>query len=133
LLTQQKLQYRISELKGIFGMDFIAASSVTGSNLNMLRRRIASAVIDLTAGSDRSVKAALCEASDAVALTERHRKTVTDAIENIELAVVEIRAGTDETAAMLLRSACHQLSGVEHHCIDEKLLDRIFSRFCIGK
>jgi tRNA U34 5-carboxymethylaminomethyl modifying GTPase MnmE/TrmE len=34
---------------------------------------------------------------------------------------------------MMLRTAYNQLSDIEQHNIDEQVLDRIFSRFCIGK
>ena len=69
----------------------------------------------------------------SVALTERHKKAVTDAIENIAEAIKELKNDNDEVAAMMLRAAIQSLSGIEHEHIDEQLLDRIFSRFCIGK
>jgi tRNA U34 5-carboxymethylaminomethyl modifying GTPase MnmE/TrmE len=33
----------------------------------------------------------------------------------------------------MLRTACQSLSQIEQQHIDEQVLDRIFSRFCIGK
>ena len=40
--------------------------------------------------------------------------------------------GNDEIAAMMLRAAYQDLSNIEQN-IDEKILENIFSRFCIGK
>ena len=34
---------------------------------------------------------------------------------------------------MMIRSACQAIAQIEHQSIDEQVLDRIFSRFCIGK
>ena len=45
----------------------------------------------------------------------------------------EIRAGSMEIAAMLLRQAYESLGQLERENTSETLLDHIFSRFCIGK
>jgi len=34
---------------------------------------------------------------------------------------------------MLLRQVHQELGGLEHEHVDERILDVIFSRFCIGK
>jgi tRNA U34 5-carboxymethylaminomethyl modifying GTPase MnmE/TrmE len=68
-----------------------------------------------------------------VALTARHRQTVTEAIEQITQAMVEVNRGNEEIAVMMIRSACQALSQIEQQSIDEQVLDRIFRRFCIGK
>jgi tRNA U34 5-carboxymethylaminomethyl modifying GTPase MnmE/TrmE len=52
---------------------------------------------------------------------------------NLADAAEEINVGNDEVAAMLLRSAYEELGGLEKEDIDEAVLGRIFSRFCIGK
>jgi len=47
-----------------------------------------------------------------------------------------LKAGNDEVAAMMLRTAYNALSDIEQPRragVDEQILDRIFSRFCIGK
>ena len=69
----------------------------------------------------------------SIALTERHKQAVIGAIENIAEAIKELKDDNDEVAAMMLRAAIQPLSGIEHEHIDEQLLDRIFTRFCIGK
>jgi hypothetical protein len=69
-------------------------------------------------------------------------KDYPDGVGDLVQAVDELKAGNDEVAAMMLRSAHNQLSDIEQHNlgmvslsnhIDEQILDRIFSRFCIGK
>ena len=68
-----------------------------------------------------------------VVLTARHKQAVTEAIENITESVNELKAGSEEVTAMMLRATYQAISNIEQHRIDEQLLDRIFSHFCIGK
>ena len=58
---------------------------------------------------------------------------MTEAIENVRQAVTEVRRGNEEVVAMVIRAACEAISGIEQQHLDEQVLDRIFSRFCIGK
>jgi tRNA modification GTPase len=69
----------------------------------------------------------------ALALTARHRQAVTEAIESVRQSVAEVRRGNEEVAVMMIRSACQAISQIEQQSLDEQVLDRIFSRFCIGK
>jgi len=48
-------------------------------------------------------------------------------------AADRIKEDAVEVSAMLLRQAHQLLGGLEHEDISEKILDSIFSRFCIGK
>ncbi|MBA7643276.1 tRNA modification GTPase MnmE [subsurface metagenome] len=68
-----------------------------------------------------------------VALTARHRQAVTEAIENVSESINELKAGNDEVTAMMLRAAYQAVSDIEREHVDEKILENIFSRFCIGK
>ena len=68
----------------------------------------------------------------------RHRQAVTESIENISEAIIELKAGSDEVAAMILRAAHQRLCDIETAIgaaerADEQILEKIFSRFCIGK
>jgi tRNA U34 5-carboxymethylaminomethyl modifying GTPase MnmE/TrmE len=58
---------------------------------------------------------------------------VVEAIKNIEDACCELEKGSEEVAALALRSAIQNLSSFEAGHIDEAILETIFSRFCIGK
>ncbi len=66
-------------------------------------------------------------------LTARHRQAVSEAIANIGQAMSQIEQGAEEVAAAMIREACQALSEIEQQPIDEQILDRIFSRFCVGK
>ena len=73
------------------------------------------------------------DAPVSAALTSRHKLAVNTAIEEVNHAIEELRAGNDEVATMLMRSAYQKISSIEHEHIDEKILDKIFASFCIGK
>ncbi len=122
LVRADLLVEHTSRLKDLFGSRFVATSSKTGSGMEQLREAIDGAVIEVTAGS----------AGSGTALTARHRQAITEAIEDVGEASSEIKAGNDEVAAMMLRSAYQRISNIEQH-VDEQILENIFSRFCIGK
>ncbi len=86
-----------------------------------------------------------------IVLTARHRQAVNETIEHISEAITTltcgewkphtsvcggVRLGPNppwEITAMMLRAAYQALSDIKQQHIDEKILERIFSRFCIGK
>ena len=87
--------------------------------------------------SDRSVQPEIGNTERntkyGVALTARHKQAITEAIENIGESINELKAGNDEITAMMLRAAYQAVSNIEQETIDEQVLERIFSRFCVGK
>ncbi len=125
LLQAERLNQKIAELNKLFAARFVTTSALTGDGLGNLRRLIDSSIVRM--------RAAAGEAADRIAITERHRRMVQEAMKNLADAVEEINRGNDEVAAMMLRSAYEELSGLEREDIDEAILKRIFSRFCIGK
>jgi tRNA modification GTPase len=125
LLSAAGTAEKLKILKNNFGFDFIATSSKTSAGLEKLKELIQQNVIIQTSG--------IAEAAEKTALTERHRKVVIEAIRNIENASDELKKGNEEIAAFTLRSALQNLSGFEPQHLDEKILETIFSRFCIGK
>ncbi len=127
-LSNDVLTERRARLSEIFGVDFLATSAKTGTGVEVLRNIIDKKLIEMSVGS-----ANYTSHVSGVALTARHRQAAGEAIENITESVNELKAGSDEVAAMTLRAAFHALSTIEQHHIDEQILDRIFSRFCIGK
>jgi tRNA modification GTPase len=122
-IIENEFAGQLAKLNSLFGCDFIPISANTGLNLDKLKTEIAS---KLTHDAGRTTH-------DALSLTTRHRQALNNAIHDIVQAEKEIKAGSEELAAMMLRTAYNQLSNIEQHNIDEQLLDRIFSRFCIGK
>ena len=122
LLSGEELPRRIERLTGTFGAAFLPTSAKTGQGRQELLEAIAQSAI-------RNPQSAI----GSVALTARHRQAVTEALENIRQAVAEVRHGREEVAAMMIRAAHEALAQIEQQHLDEQILDRIFSRFCLGK
>jgi len=126
LLDKDVQAGRITDLNELFGAEFIAVSTVSGEQVELLRETIDRALTDRFKTPPASI----------VALTARHRKAVTEAIGNIDESICELNTGKDEVTAMLLRTAYQAVCDIERaggvH-IDEQILEQIFGRFCIGK
>jgi tRNA modification GTPase len=125
LLNVQALAECLAKLEGLFGEGFLAVSSKNGAGIEKLLREIDKKLVErfsVPAGSE-----------SVAALTARHKQTVTEAIENVSESVDELRAQNDEVAAMMLRAAYEALCAIERQHIDDKILENIFERFCIGK
>ncbi len=99
----------------------VYTSSVAGMGIDELCRKIEDCLI------------ATQPHSDLVAVTQRHVQAVCSAAENLESAGCEFADNHFETAALFLRAAMKDLTDMENEHIDEKILDGIFSRFCVGK
>jgi tRNA modification GTPase len=103
--------------------DAIATSAVTGAGLDELRCRLARLLADEG------------PAESAVGLTvERCAESIRAARESLERAVeLNAEAAGEELVAAEIRSALTELGKVVGAVYTEDILDRIFSRFCIGK
>ena len=72
--------------------------------------------------------------SDQQAVTQpRHLDAVRRAVRHLRDAVQTLDTYTPDMAATDLQAAQAALSEITGDCADEKLLDRIFSQFCVGK
>ncbi len=138
LLNNKAMAGRLTGLRGLFGADFLPASAITGAGIELLREAIDKEIGGLGLGS-RTLPFSE-NVQSLVALTARHRQAVTEAIENISGAIDGFRAESDEggaeVAAMMLRAAHQCICGIEQPGgadVDEQILERIFSRFCVGK
>lgn len=125
LLDAEKLREKGAELAKVFSMRAIMTSSKTGLGIDELAGAIENTVARQTAES--------AEAGERITINERHRSVVKKALAEAETARKEAGAGNGEVAAMLLRSGYEVLSQVEREDVNEAVLDRIFSGFCIGK
>ncbi|MFA5424126.1 MAG: GTPase [Phycisphaerae bacterium] len=125
LINKQDVPERLELLKNKFSMDFLPVSSINGLGLVRLTNIIDEKLLCTSDSTDAQ--------SAAVALTARHRQSVGDAVTNLAGAIEQLRIDNDEVAAMLLRAAFQSLATLEHEHVDEKILDNIFGRFCIGK
>jgi tRNA modification GTPase len=134
LLSKEMLANRIAELNKLFNADFLTTSAKTGLGLEQLRDTIDKKLIEIAiSDSKQGTSYEPRITSHGLALTARHRQAVAEAIENVSESINELKTGETEVAAMLLRAAYQSVSGIEQQHIDEEILDKIFSRFCIGK
>ena len=130
---ENDLAERLGELEGMFGGDFLPISVANGAGVELLRDRIDG---ELAALLSRDASPFSEGAASHVALTARHRKAVNEAIESIDQAVTGYEESGPEVAAMMLRAAYQSLGDIEQPQyveVDEQILERIFSTFCIGK
>jgi len=117
-----------------FGAGFLPISVETISGVELLRETLDRKIVELTVGTGRGTQ--IREQISTVALTTRHKQAVTEAIENVTEAINELQSENDEVAALMLRAAYQGLCDIEQPTAlraDEQILERIFSRFCIGK
>jgi tRNA modification GTPase len=118
-----KLSEELLEVASLTGPPLIV-SSRTAAGLDELRRRV------------RAIAASQNEAStDAVASTaSRCRQSLIDALESMRRAKqLTAEQSGDELIAAEVRAALGELGCVVGAVYTDDLLDRIFSRFCIGK
>jgi len=134
LLPADVLAERLDKLSDLFGADFLATSAETGVGIEQLKEIIDARIIELATGSSgRGRGFDIPDTKYGIALTSRHRQAVSDAITDIVESIKELKVGNDELAAMMLRACYQGLSAIQPQHIDEQILERIFSRFCIGK
>ena len=106
---------------------WLATSAVTGHGLDALRARVATAVLGRAAPV----------AAEGVALAERHRALLDEAVSHLDAAIAAIGGGRalahPELVAAALHGALESLGGVAGRIAPDDILGRIFGRFCIGK
>ena len=125
LLSEGILDKRLSEINELFESRFIAISTKTGAGIGLLRDTIDKKLLE-TQNSIPDTR------PTSIALTARHKQAITEAVEDTVEAVNELKAGNDEIAACMLRMAYEKIAGMDRG-IDERILENIFRRFCIGK
>lgn len=82
----------------------------------------------------RDFLAGFVQVSDQQAVTQpRHLDAVRRAVVHLKDAVRTLETYTPDVAATDLQAAQAALSEITGDCADEKLLDRIFAQFCVGK
>lgn len=125
LIPSEALSSRLTALRQRFGIDFLAVSSTLRTGIEALKTTLSRALLSAQAGQ--------AETDRGMAINLRHRQKLQSALKHLAEAAEEMNTGRTEIAAMLLRTVHQELGGLEHEHIDERILDVIFSRFCIGK
>jgi len=136
LLEEDVLANRLGQLNELFDADFSATSAKADNGIELLKETIDKRIIELSFGPKTDKSTALLASAhwqNASALTARHKRAVTEAIENTDEAINQLKTGNDEVAAMMLRSGHQAISNIEAEAIDKQILEKIFHRFCIGK
>jgi tRNA modification GTPase len=138
LLPVKILAGQLAKLNKLFGAEFLAISVKNDSGIEQLRQLIDRNIIELAFGSGAKGGGRRFSegGQEAIGLTIRHRQAVSEAIGNIDEAIGEVKAGNDEVAAVEIRAAYQAICDIGQPVegrIDDQILERIFSRFCIGK
>jgi tRNA U34 5-carboxymethylaminomethyl modifying GTPase MnmE/TrmE len=134
LLSSSQLSKSRGYLRKVFGADFLLVSSKTGFGIERLKKTIDRKIIASVFGTKvRSGQFGVLQ--DMAALTSRHKQAVRDAVESIKEAGLALGENNCEAASMFIRSAVQELGDIGSAAggIDEQVLDRIFSTFCVGK
>ena len=134
LLTEDILAQRLGELRTLFETDFTSISVNTNAGISRLKETIDKTIIELsltTAKANNGYE--IHDTKHELALTARHKQAVAEAVDSISQAINELKAGADEIAAMMLRTAYENVGSIQQENIDEQILENIFTNFCIGK
>ena len=106
---------------------WIATSAVTGEGLDSLRARVAQVVSGLVT----------MVSAEGMALGERHRGLLRDAILHLGAALDAVGHGRalahPELVAAAMHGALESLGGIAGRLAPDDILGRIFGRFCVGK
>ena len=121
--TPAILVKKIHQMEAVFGRTFLTSSSVAEGGVESLKAAIDAA---LTAGLSP-------ENADMVSLNQRHRRWLEEAITHLSQARQELMSDNEEVAVMLLRNSYQAFGELSDEGMDEAVLFRIFSHFCIGK
>jgi tRNA modification GTPase len=112
------------DLGGDLGAAEVATSTITGEGLDALRARIL----------ERAGAAEIEGATSALVTTERQRAALVDAADKLTAAATALRGTVPlEMVVLDIRQADASLGHVLGEAVDERVLDELFARFCIGK
>ena len=119
----ETLTRRIAEA----GYEAVALSAQEGTGLEALREAMKRKVC-----GDRET----ASAAQGVAVSERHHALIAEALEAIREALALDEAEAEDDAALCaqrLRAGAEALAQITGRVYSEDILDRVFSRFCVGK
>ncbi|MBM4102632.1 MAG: tRNA uridine-5-carboxymethylaminomethyl(34) synthesis GTPase MnmE [Planctomycetes bacterium] len=125
LLDARQAGQKHRQLKKLFGMDFLLTSAETAAGMESLKTKLSEVLLSASTGKN--------EADPQIAINLRHRQKLESALKRLAEVAEEIVNEHPEVGAMLLRGVWRDIGGLEHEHVDERILDVIFSKFCIGK
>jgi tRNA modification GTPase len=103
--------------------DFLPISAKTGENLDRLLQEL-----------QRTLTKSDLSSSEVWLLTEREKLAVERALSHINDALRNLETGTPEDLiAIDIRNALEVLGELNPAEVGEKIINEIFSRFCVGK
>ena len=107
------------EFKGVF---FISA--LRGDGINNLKKAIKNKLIDMN-----------CTGSDFILTTRRQVSAISSCEQNIKKAVYQLRSKRPELEIVYfeIREAVKNLDGLFGKTSVDEILNRVFSKFCVGK
>lgn len=116
--------FRPTKPKEADGQNLTPISCLTGKGINHLKKKLLECINermpDLTSG--------------VVVTSARHQQKLQAALKNLRRAKTKMKSGeSPELTAFELRQAANAIDEITGKVYTEDILERIFSRFCIGK
>ena len=108
------------------GRTTVSSSLVRGDGVPDIRRAMAEAIGRL----------AHAAAAPHAVISERHRRLLVDALEEVDAAIEQLEPAKEDQAALAasrLRAALESLGMVTGRVYHTELLNSVFNRFCVGK
>jgi len=126
MLSQAEVENRLAAFEKCFGLPFVPLCTNDAGMTAGFREMLGGYVAKAAGGGIAS--------DEVVAVNRRHYESIELAAASVRSGLDEIHSHSDELAAMYLRAAYQTLSGLDQQqSVDECILDKIFSSFCIGK
>jgi len=116
--------FRPTKLTEADGLDFIPLSCLTGQGMTKLKKKIV-----------RHINVSIPDLTSGVVVTSaRHQQKLQAALKNLRRAKTKMKQGeSPELIAFDLRQSATAIDEITGKVYTEDILQRIFSRFCIGK
>ena len=126
VVNKSDLQQQIETEKIISNeISVLGISAINGNGIDRLERELFQSVVE-NGNNIFSEKVLVTNA--------RHWEALTNALENMQKAIVETEKGvSSEFIALYLRDALNYLGQITGKVTSEDILNNIFSKFCIGK
>lgn len=102
--------------------DAVSVSAKTGHNVEKLKEKIY-----------RSFRCGEIDVSSVILTNERHIQCLRNAYSSLKKAQKSLKETTADCTAVFLRDAWNSLGEITGTTATEDIIDRIYSRFCLGK